>query len=162
MAKGIKPTLTVLLLFCGVLAGADRETTNFKSYVDLDICSHLFLGPVTQTRLQCSKDTNKQGSNAVLVRLTDNWVFQVNKEKMLNKLIGKTANASGEVNYGDSTMKLQSIEPLGDASTAAGKDRAVPAMDTWAQRVRHFLNTAHELSPADAEKADKSYRPYGN
>jgi hypothetical protein len=34
------------------------------------------------------------------------------------------------------------------------------AMDTWAGRVREFLNAAHELSPQDAEKADKSYKPY--
>lgn len=34
------------------------------------------------------------------------------------------------------------------------------AMDTWAQRVREFLNTAHELSTEDAAKADKAYKPY--
>ncbi len=36
------------------------------------------------------------------------------------------------------------------------------AMDTWAKRVREFLNAAHELSPEDAAKADQSYKPYGN
>jgi hypothetical protein len=35
-------------------------------------------------------------------------------------------------------------------------------MDAWAHRVRAFLNAAHELSPEDAAKADKSYKPYGS
>ena len=34
------------------------------------------------------------------------------------------------------------------------------AFDGWAGRVREFLDAAHELSPPDAERADKSYRPY--
>jgi hypothetical protein len=35
------------------------------------------------------------------------------------------------------------------------------AFDGWAQRVREFLNSAHELSAEDAKRADQSYRPYG-
>jgi hypothetical protein len=38
---------------------------------------------------------------------------------------------------------------------------AEKAMNAWAKRVRTFLNAAHELSPEDAAKADKSYKPYG-
>jgi hypothetical protein len=34
------------------------------------------------------------------------------------------------------------------------------AFDGWAGRVREFLDAAHQLSPADAERADKSYQPY--
>jgi hypothetical protein len=34
------------------------------------------------------------------------------------------------------------------------------AFDEWASRVREFLDSAHELTGADAEKADKSYQPY--
>ena len=34
------------------------------------------------------------------------------------------------------------------------------AFDEWASRVREFLDSAHELTGADAERADKSYRPY--
>ncbi|MBI4889033.1 MAG: DUF3313 domain-containing protein [Acidobacteria bacterium] len=36
------------------------------------------------------------------------------------------------------------------------------AMDSWAKRVRAFLNAAHELSPEDAAKADEAYKPYGD
>ena len=35
------------------------------------------------------------------------------------------------------------------------------AFDGWAFRVRLFLNAANELSAEDADKADKSYTPYG-
>ena len=36
------------------------------------------------------------------------------------------------------------------------------AFDEWASRVRIFLDSAHELKGEDAERADKSYRPYGD
>jgi hypothetical protein len=34
------------------------------------------------------------------------------------------------------------------------------AFDGWALRVRNFLNASNELSAEDAEKADRSYKPY--
>jgi hypothetical protein len=40
-------------------------------------------------------------------------------------------------------------------------NQAKLAFDKWAQRVRVFLDTEHELTGADAEMADKAYRPYG-
>jgi hypothetical protein len=36
------------------------------------------------------------------------------------------------------------------------------AFDGWAKRVREFLDSADELSPEDAKRADESYRPYGD
>jgi hypothetical protein len=44
-----------------------------------------------------------------------------------------------------------------DEKFAAAKD----AFDGWALRLRNFLDSAHELSKADADRADASYRPYG-
>lgn len=41
---------------------------------------------------------------------------------------------------------------------AAARD----AFDGWAKRVRDFLDSADELSPEDAKRADQSYRPYGD
>jgi hypothetical protein len=35
------------------------------------------------------------------------------------------------------------------------------AFDEWASRVRSFLDSAHELKGEDADRADKSYKPYG-
>lgn len=36
------------------------------------------------------------------------------------------------------------------------------AFDEWASRVREFLDSEHELSPKDAQRASDSYAPYGN
>jgi len=44
-----------------------------------------------------------------------------------------------------------------DEKFAAAKE----AFDGWAQRLRDFLDTEHELSKEDAERADAGYRPYG-
>jgi Protein of unknown function (DUF3313) len=42
------------------------------------------------------------------------------------------------------------------------KSRAArEAFDEWASRVREFLDAEHELSEQDAQRADKSYQPYG-
>ena len=38
---------------------------------------------------------------------------------------------------------------------------AKEAFDGWATRLRDFLDSAMELSPADAQRADESYQPYG-
>jgi hypothetical protein len=38
---------------------------------------------------------------------------------------------------------------------------AKEAFDGWATRLRDFLDSAQELSKADADRADASYRPYG-
>jgi hypothetical protein len=44
-----------------------------------------------------------------------------------------------------------------DEKFAAAKE----AFDGWASRLRDFLDSAHELSKADADRADAGYRPYG-
>jgi uncharacterized protein DUF3313 len=36
------------------------------------------------------------------------------------------------------------------------------AFDEWASRVRTFLDSEHELKGEDAERADRSYHPYGS
>jgi hypothetical protein len=44
-----------------------------------------------------------------------------------------------------------------DEKFAAAKE----AFDGWAARMREFVDSAHEVSAADAQRADASYRPYG-
>jgi hypothetical protein len=57
-------------------------------------------------------------------------------------------------------------EAAGEGEIGSGASReqrfhlAKVAMDTWAHRVREFLNAEHELSPEDSAKADASYKPY--
>lgn len=41
-------------------------------------------------------------------------------------------------------------------------NEAKSAFDQWAGRVREFLDSEHELSGEDADRALQSYRPYGN
>jgi hypothetical protein len=36
------------------------------------------------------------------------------------------------------------------------------AFNEWASRVRMFLDSSHELTGEDAERADKAYKPYGS
>lgn len=136
-----------LLLLSGCLVAAEKETATFGAYVDSDICSHLYLGPLTPTRTQCSEKTHKQGSNAVLVRLKDSWVFQVNKEKMINKMVGKLATASGQINMGDSTMKLSSVQPL-EAGNIAANDpgRALLDVKSFKANPGLFEKIRHELA----------------
>ena len=54
------------------------------------------LGPITDARVECSKKTFKDGSSPVLVRVDDNFVFEVNKEKLLNEHVGGFVEAAGE------------------------------------------------------------------
>jgi len=100
----------IFLLICVTCLGAE-EVTTFHAYIDSDLCARLMLGPITQSRIECSLKTYKEGSNAVVVSLTDNTVFSVNKEKLLKENVGKIAAVTGEAKVKSGTMKLQSVMP---------------------------------------------------
>lgn len=112
-------TLCSLLLIGGSRIAAEDVTT-FYAYVDSDICARLMLGPITQSRVECSQKTYKDGSNAVVVRLADNTVFTVNKEKLLKEHVGKVASVTGEAKVKSGTMKLQTAMPQDQAAIPAG------------------------------------------
>ena len=102
--------LTLMALSAsGVRAG---EVSTFRAYVDSDICARLMLGPLTNTRIECSKSTFKDGSLPVLVRLPNNMVFTPNKEKMLRPLVGQLAEVSGEAKPKNGTVKLQAANAI--------------------------------------------------
>jgi osmotically-inducible protein OsmY len=101
---------SVALVFASGLSGA--EVSNFRAYVDSDLCARLMLGPLTNTRVECSKSTFKDGSLPVLVRLSNNMVFTPNNEKLLRPLVGKLAEASGEVKPKNGTVKLQAANAI--------------------------------------------------
>jgi hyperosmotically inducible periplasmic protein len=115
--RGILVT-AVGIMFAGGLVGAEIST--FPVYVDSDICARLMLGPVTPARIGCSQQTVKEGSNPVLVRLANNMVFTVNKEKMVEPLVGQLAEVSGEPKVKDGTFKLQSAKPIEAGSIPQG------------------------------------------
>jgi osmotically-inducible protein OsmY len=112
--------LTALTLpFSGALFAAD-EVSTFRAYVDSDLCARLMLGPITPARIECSQKTFKEGSGPVLVRLQNNMVLTVNKEKMIRDLVGGLAEVSGELKVNDGYMKLQSANPIKAESVPAG------------------------------------------
>lgn len=146
--------IAALLFSSGFLVAG--EVVTFSSYVDSDLCSHLMLGPITPARVQCSQKTYKEGSNAVLVRLKDSLIIQVNKDKMINKMVGQLAKASGELNLNDSSMKLSSVEPIEGKSLPATDPgrvyldvRNTPATAGLEEKIRHTLAMMPYLSYYD-------------
>lgn len=123
-----------LLLGSGVCAGA--EVSTFHAYVDSDLCARLMLGPITSSRIECSQKTQKEGSDPVLVRLKDNTVFNVNKEKMVKDYVGKFAEITGETKLKSGTAKLQSVKAEESSSIPQG-DPGRKLLD-----VRTFKTTA--------------------
>src|SRR4030095_9037455 len=106
--------LSIMCIFVLISATSMRaeDVTTFHVYIDSDLCARLMLGPITQSRIECSQKTYKEGSNAVVVRLNDNTVFSVNKEKLLKENIGKLAAVTGEAKVKSGTMKLQTVMPV--------------------------------------------------
>jgi len=81
---------TLALVFAAALGSeivcaAEKEVSTFKVYVDSDLCARLMLGPITSERVDCSQKTFKEGSDPVLVRLSNNMVLDVNKDKMISR-----------------------------------------------------------------------------
>ena len=101
-------------------AGIAQEVSSFQAYVDSDICARLMLGPITDTRVACSKSTDKDGDEPVVVRLRNNMVFTVNKQKMIRPFVGQLAEVSGELKIKNGTMKLEQVKPITAESIPSG------------------------------------------
>src|SRR5436190_7649725 len=108
-----------LSVACTTCLAAD-EVSVFKAYVDSDLCARLMLGPITEKRTECSQSTVKDGAEPVLVRLTNNMVFTVNKQKMIRPLVGQLAEVSGQPKPKNGTMKLQEAKAVDNQSIPAG------------------------------------------
>jgi hyperosmotically inducible periplasmic protein len=108
----------IAVALSGVMTAAEIST--LQAYVDTDLCSHLLIGSITAERSECSKTSLKDGSDPVLVRLTNNMVFSVNKPKMIKEYVGQFATATGELKVKDNKIKLQTVEPLEISSIPAG------------------------------------------
>jgi osmotically-inducible protein OsmY len=144
--KNILVLLVGLLLCSGI--GLCAEISTFHAYVDSDLCSRLMLGPVTTERIACSQQTHKEGALPVLVRLSDNTVFEVNKQKMLKEHVGKVASVTGEAKAQSGTMKLESLTPEEPSSIPQG-DPARKLLDVRMFRApsdKVFEKIRHELA----------------
>jgi hyperosmotically inducible periplasmic protein len=148
----MKSTLMlVFAVFLGreVMCAAEKEISTFKAYVDSDLCARLMLGPITSARVACSQQTHKDGAEPVLVRLSNNMVFDVNKSKMINKLVGQLVDASGELKIKDAEVKLQAVTPIEASSIPAG-DPSRKLLDVRTYRTQGAPQTyekiRHELA----------------
>jgi osmotically-inducible protein OsmY len=147
-------TIATLLCQCAVWAG---EISTFRAYVDTDLCARLMPGSITPSRIECSQRTGKDKAEPVLVRLRNNMIFAVNKQKMIQPLVSQLAEASGEIKVKDGTMKLQDVKAIEAASIPAGDpDRSMLAANrqtevdpqTW-EKIRHELAMMPYISEFD-------------
>jgi hyperosmotically inducible periplasmic protein len=135
---------------------ADKGKTvdTFNAYVDSDLCAHLMLGPITEARQQCSKDSHKQGSNPVLVRLNDNLLLDVNKAKKLDPLISQIVSATGEVKAKDGKIKLEEIAPIPAGTIKPG------SADYRLLDVKHFKLTGDDAKTYERVRHELAMLPY--
>jgi hypothetical protein len=117
----MKPVFALLFAVCvdGVSA-FPAEISTFKAYVDSDLCARLMLGPITSTRIACSQKTHREGSEPVLVRLSNNMVLDVNKDKMVSPFVGQLVEVSGELKMNNGKVKLKEVSPIQASSIVPG------------------------------------------
>jgi BON domain len=120
MKNATRPVLILLFGIAFPVFIHAQEISTFNAYVDSDICARLMLGPINASRVECSQQTYKDGSNPVLVNLNNNALFGVNKQKMIDKLVGTLAEVSGEVKVKDGWIKLKEVKPIEAASIPQG------------------------------------------
>ena len=126
---------------------ADDEVSTFRAYVDSDLCARLMLGPITPARMECSQKSFKEGSNPVLVRLQNNMVLTVNKEKLLKPLVGQLASVSGELKVKDGTIKLASADPIkADSVPPSDPDRRLLDPQKTKPNPELYEKIRHELA----------------
>jgi osmotically-inducible protein OsmY len=102
--------VAIALVLSGNLCFAEEGT--FYAYVDSNVCARLLLGPITEERIKCSVDTMKEGSDSALVRLSDNMVISVNKQKMIKDLAGKLASVTGNLDEENGRIKLKEVQEV--------------------------------------------------
>jgi osmotically-inducible protein OsmY len=148
----MKATFLVFLalsLGTRILPAADKELSNFKAYVDSDVCARLMLGPITSERIACSQKTYKEGSEPLLVRLSNNMVLNVNKEKMIKDLVGQLVDVSGQLKVKSGDVKLESVAAIQASSIPAG-DPAYKMLDVRTYQAngspKTYEKVRHELA----------------
>jgi hyperosmotically inducible protein len=147
--------LAIPVLLCQSGFGAD-EISTIHAYVDTDICARLMLGPITQERRACSEKMGKDKDQPMLVRLSDNMVLTVNKNKMIQGMVGQLAEATGTIKVKAGTMKLQDVKAIEPGAIKAGPERKLletgprsePDPKTW-EKVRHELAMMPYISEFD-------------
>jgi osmotically-inducible protein OsmY len=146
--------IAALVSQCGLWG---QETSTFRTYVDTDVCARLMLGPITPSRIECSQKSAKDNNQPVLVRLQNNMVLTVNKEKMIKPLVGQFAEVSGELKVKNGAMKLKEARPIEAGSIPSGDperqllepSRGQQADPQVWEKVRHELAMMPYISEFD-------------
>ena len=128
-----------LLLGSGLGLAEKSVEATFHAYVDSDVCARVMLGPVTDKRVECSKDTAKKGSPPVVVRTVDNAVLTVTNDKTVKKMVGDFAKVSGALKVKSGKIKIASAEPV--------ERSAIPAseIDTAMMDVRNYKTSGDRV-----------------
>lgn len=150
--------LVVAALGSTVVCAAEKEISTFPAYVDSDLCARLMLGPITSERVACSQQTHKEGSEPVLVRLSNNMVLDVNKEKEIEKFVGQLVEVSGELKVKDGEVKLDSVKAIEASAIPAGdparklldvRTYKAPGAPKIYEKIRHELAMMPYISEFD-------------
>jgi len=151
----IRALMAVVLAVSGLQAGrAEKIVGTFNAYVDTDLCARLMLGPLTTAHLECSNTTHKQGSNAVLMRLADTLVLEVNKAKMIDPLVSQIVSATGEIKAKNGTMKLAEVSPVPTSSIKTG------SADYRLLDVHHFRLKGEAAKTYESVRHELAMLPY--
>ena len=147
-------SMLILVSSSGILAAADAPQENFHAYVDSDICARLMLGAINETRVNCSTSTVKDGADPVLVRLQNNMVLNVDKQKLITKLVGQYVLATGQVKAKDGRMKLAEVGPEQEKDIPAADRKMMDARNARAdakvyEKIRHELAMMPYISEFD-------------
>jgi len=116
---------TILVLcavsFASASFGLAADTTGemFYAYIDSDICSRLMPGPISAERIECSETTLKEGASPVVMRLSDNFVLEVNKPKQIKDHVGSLSEVTGVTNEKNGRIKLETVQPVEMSSIPA-------------------------------------------
>lgn len=132
-----------VLTLCATVGFGKDEDIEFYGYVDSDICSRVYLGPIDENRVECTKQMHGDGDSLVLLRLRDNTAFEPRRQKDVKDYVGKAVKASGRANIGRGRIKDTTLEEVAVADVPGiemsmwyGREKA--DADLW-EKVRHEL-----------------------
>jgi hypothetical protein len=126
----------------GTVSAAALPVETFPAYIDSDICARLMLGAIDDERISCGVKTYKNGAGVVVVRLQNNMVLTPNKDKLVNKLVGKYAKVSGQVKVSDGSLKLDTVTEESASSLPAND----PSQKRGAVNPQLYEKVRHELA----------------
>jgi hypothetical protein len=153
--QNVKRTLifVAVLALCAAVGFGKDEDIEFYGYVDSDICSRVYLGPIDEKRVECTKQMHSDGDSLVLLRFRDNTAFEPRKQKDVKDHVGKAVKATGRANIGRGRIKDTTLEEVAPADVPSiemgmwyGREKVDE--DLW-EKVRHELAMMPYISHYD-------------